>query len=288
MSKTPFSKHLRRALGLITLGFTLVTVAPANRVTTVPFPLASPAVSPTPEPAPEAKRPHPVRRFFSAIADGIVGVFRRPKPFYCRLPPVIYLTSSSSSIAVCPTAQHSLNPSCSSSGEVTLTADAMSADNKDLLFTWTVPAGRLRDEGSKVTWDLSGRPEGAYTATVEVNDGNQHTATALITVQVTHCSDCVWRESPCPTVSVSCPADIGSKQTLTFIADVAGGFPPTTPTYQWSLPAGKIISGQGTSTLGVDVSELAGQSITATVSIDGFDPRCKKISVASCTTEVGQ
>ena len=287
--KTRFSRHLGRALGLMALGGVLVIVAPASRVTTVPA--TPPAASPTPVPTPDAgeKKPNPVRRFFSWVGDGFAGVFRRRKPFYCHLPPIINLTSSSSSVPVCPAAQHSINPSCSSSGEVTLTADVTYPENDKLLFTWTVPAGRLRDEGSKVTWDLSGRPEGSYTATVEVNDGNQHTATASITLQVVHCRDCVWSESPCPTISVACQSEIGSKQTLTFIATVAAGFAPdTVPTYQWSLPAGKIISGQGTSTIGVDVSELAGQSVTATVSIGGYDPRCKEINVASCTTQVGQ
>jgi hypothetical protein len=181
-----------------------------------------------------------------------------------------------------------MNPSCSSEGEVTLTADALDAQNNELLFTWAVPAGRINGEGRKVTWDLSGRPEGFYTATVEVNDGNQLTASASITVQVTRCPDCVTSESPCISFSatVSCPADIGSKQTLTFIATAYGPL-TTPPIYQWSLPAGKIISGQGTSTIGVDVSELAGQSATATVSIGGLDPGCKEI-VASCTTQVGQ
>lgn len=284
-----FRWTIARSLALITLSSVLFIVEPANRVTTTPLPVPSPTVSPTPVATPEVKRPNPVLRFFSWVGDGFAGVFRRRKPFYCHLPPIINLTSSSSSVTVCPAAQHSINPSCSSSGEVTLTADVTYPENDKLLFTWTVPAGRLRDEGSKVTWDLSGRPEGSYTATVEVNDGNQHTATASITLQVVHCRDCVWSESPCPTISVACQSEIGSKQTLTFIATVAAGFAPdTVPTYQWSLPAGKIISGQGTSTIGVDVSELAGQSVTATVSIGGYDPRCKEINVASCTTQVGQ
>jgi len=297
MKKWSFTKVFG-VRSLITIPFVVLIVAIAigplqiaeSSTPSAPcFPLPSPTVSPTPVPTPEVKRPNPVRRFFSRVGDGIGGLFRRPNRFYCVLPPLIHLTSSSSSVTVCPVSQHPLNPSCSPGGEVTLTADVVGTEDDKLLFTWSVPAGGLRGEGSKVTWDLSGSHEGAYTATVEVNDGNQHTATASITVQVTHCPDCVWGESPCPTVSVACQADIGSKQTLTFIATVSGGFPiDTVPIYQWSLSAGKVISGQGTSTIGVDVSELAGQSVTATVSIGGYDPRCKEISVASCTTQVGQ
>jgi hypothetical protein len=156
-------------------------------------------------PTPEVKRPNAVRRFFSSAFHGITGVFRRPKPFVCGLGPVVNLTPSNSSVTVCPVAQHSFNASCSSSGEVTLTADAGDVQNNEVLFTWTVTAGRLRGEGRTVTWDLSGVAAGTYTATVEFNDGNQHTSTVSTSVTVALCADCVTRESPCPTVAVSSP-----------------------------------------------------------------------------------
>ena len=95
-------------------------------------------------------------------------------------------------------------------------------------------------------------------------------------------------EAPCPTISVSCPADVESKQPLTFELAVYGGDPTITSTYQWSLSRGKIVSGQGTLQIVVDVSELAGKSLTATVKVGGYDPGCREISVASCTTQVSQ
>ncbi len=45
-------------------------------------------------------------------------------------------------------------------------------------------------------------------------------------------------------------------------------------TYNWSVSAGTITSGQGTSTITVDTTGLGGQSVTATVSIGGADPSC--------------
>ena len=277
MVKWRFSK---RSVGLIMLSCVLFIVAPANRVTSVAVP--SPTVSPTPSPTPEVKRPNPVRRLFSSVFNGIAGVFRRPNRSYCHLPPIVSLTPSSSSIATCPAGQRSLDPSCSSSSEVTLTADAMDVQNDEMLFTWSVTAGRLRGEGRKVTWDLYGVPQGTYTVTVEVNDGNQLTANDSTTVTVAHCSDCMFIEIFCPIVSVSCPSVVDSKQPVIFEATISGGDSEMKPTYTWTVTAGKIISGQGTTKIEVDASNLHGQSITATVTVGGFDSRCQG-NTASCT-----
>jgi hypothetical protein len=158
----------------------------------------------------------------------------------------------------------------------------MDVQNDEMLFTWSVTAGRLRGDGRKVTWDLYGVPEGTYTATVEVNDGNQHTANASTTVTVAHCSDCMFFVIPCPTVSVSCPSETDSKHPVVFEATVSGGDSEVKTTYIWSVTAGKIISGQGTSKITVDASNLVGQSLTATVTVGGYNPICQG-TTAVCT-----
>lgn len=96
------------------------------------------------------------------------------------------------------------NLHCSTGSEVTLSAVAPDpeADN-EFLFTWAVTAGRLRGEGREVKWDLSGIGEGSYTATVEMNDGNQHTSAASTTVTIAPCPNCDPPRPPCPVVSVS-------------------------------------------------------------------------------------
>ena len=164
-----------------------------------------------------------------------------------------------------------------------LTADAIDPQlNNELLFTWSVTAGRLRGDGRTVTWNLGGLAVGTYTATVEVNDGTGLTSNASTSVTVAPCSDCGYLSTPCPTVTVSCPSEAVSKQPLTFEATVSGGYTDSTVTYKWSLSAGKIISGQGTSKVKVDVSDLTGQSLTGTVTVGGFNPKCS-LNVASCT-----
>lgn len=166
--------------------------------------------------------------------------------------------------------------------EVRLYATNVSPHKADLNFTWQVPVGRLIGKHREVTWDLSGVQEGTYTATVEATDKHKHTASGSITVSVVICPG--WRPDPppCPVVSVSCPSSVESKGSITFEATVAGGDPEMIPTYEWSLSAGKIISGQSTRKVTVDVSGLSDGSVTATVSVGGAHPFCA--TVASCTS----
>jgi hypothetical protein len=88
----------------------------------------------------------------------------------------------------------------------------------------------------------------------------------------------------CPTVNVSCPDSVKEGADLTFTASVSGGESGVTPTYNWTVSAGSIKSGQGTSTIAVDTAGTGGLTITATVDVGGFDRGCSTSS--SCTTTV--
>jgi len=278
-----------RSFNLITLGCVLCVLMLAGHDTRgrsrVELPAAcqssNTSPSPTPQPGSETKRPNAVRRFFSWTFDQLTRPFRRQPRFICVLPPMVHsITTSKSLITFCPTtATGNSNLACSPDREVKLVANATDSDNT-LLYTWTVTGGTLRGEGRAVTWDLSGLAEGSYTATVEVNDGSQHTANGSTTVTIALCSGCESPPPLCPTVSVSCSNRVDSQ--TTFEATVAGGDPEMKPIYNWSVTAGKIISGQGTSKLTVDISDLGSRSITATVSLGRADPACT-ISQASCT-----
>jgi hypothetical protein len=274
---------MSRGLGLITLAGVLFMVAPANRVTTVPVPIASPTVSPTPVTTPkdDEERPNAVRRFFSWVKDGVTRPFRKRTPEIRDNFIVVSLSSSNSLITFCP--KTGIMNNCASNPEVRLFANAIDPEVQDLLFTWMVTSGRLRGEGREVIWDLSGVPEGTYTATVEVNDGRQRTAADTTKVTVSLCDGCDRPPPLCPSVSVSCPSGVESKSEITFVANVSGGEPDLKPTLTWSVTAGKIISGQGTSKIRVDASNVPrSQSITATVSAEGFHPACT-VGTASCT-----
>jgi hypothetical protein len=165
-----------------------------------------------------------------------------------------------------------------------LTANYTDPDNDTLLYTWTVSGGKLTGEGKVVTWDLSGVANGTYTATVEVNDGNGHIVPGSTTLTVADCTGCEKPAPVCPTVSVSCPGDVEQGSPITFTASVSGGPANANATYNWSVSAGTISGGQGTSSITVDTAGAGGQSITATVELGGFDPACSR--TASCTTSV--
>jgi hypothetical protein len=234
----------------------------------------------------------PVGFQWSEEPNGFIAQFwigrrnaRQPPPPPNVAPEVRSVTPSISALRrACPPGQGT-SANCPTPNEVTLVADAVDANNDQLLYTWSVTGGKLSGEGRQVTWDLTGVANGTYTATVEVNDGNQHTANGSTTVTVADCPDCVKPPPPCPTVSVSCPSEVDPGQAVTFTASVSGGDSAATYTYNWSVSAGTISSGQGTSTITVDTTNLGGQSVTATVSIGGADPSCTG-TTSSCTTSI--
>ena len=220
------------------------------------------------------------------IAQFFIGRRNARIPPHVNSIPIISAVRPSISSILRPCPPGTSSTTCTATGdEVTLVADATDADNDQLLYTWSVTGGRLTGEGRQVTWDLSGVQNGTYTATVEVNDGNMGKASGSATVTVADCTDCRRPPPPCPVVSVSCPSEVDANQPITFTASVSGGEAGATWTYNWSVSAGTISSGQGTSTITVDTTGIAGQSVTATVSIGGADPSCTG-TTASCTTSV--
>jgi hypothetical protein len=79
----------------------------------------------------------------------------------------------------------------------------------------------------------------------------------------------------CPKVEVSCPSEVDAEMPITFTASVTGGDPGAIGTYNWTVSAGTISSGQGTSSITVDTTGVDGQSCTATVTLGGYDPKCQ-------------
>ena len=190
------------------------------------------------------------------------------------------VSSSTTSITLpCPEGTSSDSCTASASRSVDLTANYTDNDNDTLLYTWSVTGGKLSGEGRSVSWDLSGAQPGTYTASVSVNDGNGHVVPGSTTVTIAECTNC---KAPCPVISVSCPADVMQGDLVTFSASVTGN---ANVTYNWSVSAGTITGGQGTSSITVDTAALGGQSVTATVELGGLDPSCSR--TASCTTGIG-
>jgi hypothetical protein len=287
------NKCLARSRRLIVLCCVLLCLTPANLPSRVPAFAATRAVAPTASPSPASrldrneKPPNPVRRFFSWIIQGISRPFRRRTAFRCQLPPMVSIQSSKSLTTLpCPHTDTAISSSnCHSDSEVTLLASATDPNNAQLLFTWSVTAGLIRGEGHRIIWDLSGVPVGTYTATVEVNDGNQLAAVSSTTVAVSNCKECERPPVACPVLTVSCPDDLETDKPITFEANVTGVEPETKTTITWSITAGKIASGQGTSKITVTASETERRGLTATAFLGDADPSCST-TTASCTIRI--
>jgi len=273
-----------RLWGLIILSCAFLVTVAESAATSSSCAAAQFESSPSPVTTPQQQtkdQPNPVRRFFSWVIEAVLCPFRkRVRPI--SDPPIVRITSSTSLINFCPPWKYSMD-NCSASGEVRLSASAGGPDvDAKLLYVWAVSAGRIRGLGQRVIWDLSDVADGTYTANVEVNDGTGLTAKDSTKVTVARCRNCITRESPCPTIMVACPENAKSNQSMTFQAHVYGGDPNVKITYTWSVNAGKISGGQGSSIITIDVSDVTSGSITATVLIGGSDPTC--VNTACCTT----
>ena len=197
-------------------------------------------------------------------------------------PPTASLAASTATITL-PCPEGTRNNCPTSSSTVQLTTTASDPDGDTLLYTYTVTGGRVTGEGANVSWDLSGVGPGTYTASVEVDDGCGCLTSSQTTVTIATCTDC----APllvCPTVNVSCGDSVLDGSPATFTANVGPATPSVSPTYNWTVSAGTITSGQGTSSITVDTTGKGGTSITATVELGGVDPSCTRTS--SCTTQV--
>jgi hypothetical protein len=202
-------------------------------------------------------------------------------------PPTVSLTASTSRVTLAAdcVGDQRPDPTCTpTSSQVQLSAAATDPDGDTLLYTYSTTGGRIVGDGPNATLDLTGVAPGTYTVTVEVDDGCGCVSFATTEVTVDRCP-CITPEVPrCPTVNVSCPDRVDVGQPITFTASVSGGDPNVTPTFNWTVSAGTITSGQGTSTITVDTTGLAGRSVTATVDVGGYTASCP--TTDSCTTSI--
>lgn len=91
----------------------------------------------------------------------------------------------------------------------------------------------------------------------------------------------------CPKIAIDSKYVVEKGTPMTFTVTLAGGDSNVSPTYNWSVSAGTIASGQGTSSIIVETTELeVDTNVTATVEIGGYDPACS--SVSSFTASVAE
>lgn len=154
--------------------------------------------------------------------------------------------------------------------------------NRVARYQWSANAGHIEGDGPNVIWDLAGVEPGYYKAFLTVTTGDVVDvceAFSSIPVLVTRCAP---PPPVCPNISISCPDTVPVGQPIRFSANVTGVTTGSTPTYYWTVSAGKIIEGQGTTSILVETDGSGGQSITATVAVQGYTIDCS----SSCAIAV--
>ena len=173
---------------------------------------------------------------------------------------------------------------CNDSTSVNVATTAVDTENDVLTYNYTVSGGRIVGTGANVSWDVSGLTPGTYTITAGVDDGcGLCGKTQTQTITIAEC-DCVIK-CVCPTLSVTGPAGVTERgAAMTFTANVSGGTAQNI-TYNWSVSAGTIASGQGTPSITVTAPSDGTTNVTATVEI-GLDVDCDCQKSASETAPV--
>ncbi len=165
---------------------------------------------------------------------------------------------------------------------------AGTAQNETPTFNWTLSSGEIiSGQGTSTIRVSADETVGSVTATVEVGNvsafrtGCDRQASA--TIEIALC--CL---PLCPTIEISCPTDLAEAgKPLPVSVNISGGDPGIKPKYHWQVSAGKIVGGQGTPEILVDIADTPGQSITATVEVDGLPPGCDRTRLCSFFWEIG-
>jgi hypothetical protein len=139
-------------------------------------------------------------------------------------------------------------------------------DGKENKIKYTVSGGRIIGQGGDVKWDLSDVSAGTYTITVDFLDNNDERQTKTETISVKNCK-CRFVDA-CPRIEISTPkSSVKAGETVTFTVKQLKYL--TSVTYNWTVSAGEIIEGQGTSVIKVKTTrEMTGVNLTAAVEID--------------------
>ena len=214
-------------------------------------------------------------RYLAPIA--LVACMSMPQAFAQKTKIVNANAVSTGPLTLSLTADTNTVLACADGGapKVHLTANAVSPGGFPIKYKWTTDAGTISGEGSEVTWNLAGLTPGYHQASLDiVSAANDRSCQAFSSVSVL-VKPCVAVQPVCPAIEISCPTSVAIDQPLTFSSRYSGGIPANvTPVYNWTVSAGTIIAGQGTDTIQVATTGLAGQTVRASLSMGGYNLEC--------------
>ena len=166
---------------------------------------------------------------------------------------------------------------CANGGAPTvqLKANAVSPGGYPIKYKWTTESGVIIGEGPVVSWNLAGLKPGYHKASLDIQSvGAEGSCQAFSSISVL-VNPCPVVQPVCPAIEISCPTYVGIDQPITFTSKYTGGVPGSVnPVYNWTVSAGTIIEGQGTSTIKVDTKGLGGETVRATLSMGGYTLEC--------------
>lgn len=166
---------------------------------------------------------------------------------------------------------------CSDGGapQVRLKASAVSPGGYPIKYRWTTSGGNIIGEGPEVTWNLAGLKPGYHKASLDIQSvGTDGSCQAFSSVNVL-VNPCAVVQPVCPAVEIVCPTQLTVGEPITFSSRVTGGVPANVnAVYNWTVSAGTITSGQGTDTIRVDTTGLAGETVRASLSVGGYNLDC--------------
>jgi hypothetical protein len=179
-------------------------------------------------------------------------------------PPTLSLSSDTSVVSACS----------NNLAQVKLNARASSSAGHPIRYRWSTSAGRINGNGPSAVWDLLGLAPGVYKAYIDIETGSIDDECNVFSSATVVVKDCPPVRPACPNVEIICPTNIAIDQPLTFTSNRLSTSSGVAPIYNWSVSAGSIIQGQGTPTIKVDTTGLAGQTIKATLSMGGYTLDC--------------
>jgi hypothetical protein len=187
----------------------------------------------------------------------------------------------------CPPGQRPRSDSCDDSTVITAKVITRKRMPKNAELNTTVSGGRIASQkGTEFQWDLRDVYPGTYTFTVAATYGNGRWGESVTqAVEVIRCPDCGYVDF-CHVLTMDEVKPVEAGELMEFTVKVSGD-PGDSVTYNWTVSAGTIESGQGTKSIKVRTDEnMEGQSVTATVEIGNLPPGPSCQNTASETAAV--
>jgi hypothetical protein len=155
---------------------------------------------------------------------------------------------------------------------------------KNASYSYSVGAGRIVGEGSKVIWDLTGTGPGLYVIKVDVRDSKKRQAISSGTVTISMCWDCVFIETCMFTLMVTCYEKVQAGTPIMCKLTANLSLDPDTHqqyTYEWSARTSDdhdltaTITKQG-EYISIPTKDLGGKHVITRVEVKEIDPTCNR------------